>query len=129
MPIETRWEDDSKSILIFDLSSGDWTWEEYDKIVDVTMAEIKQIPHTVSVIIVPSMRNPKGSPVSHLQRVLMLQPPNIDVFVLVNANYFTRSINTLMIKLYPKLSKQLVFARTADEAHAIIQSRTGVKTS
>ena len=123
MPIKYSWEDASQEILLFDLTIGDWTWEQYDRIVDEVFAIVQAIPHTVSVIILPPPHNPHGSPLPHLQRVLALHPKNIDVFVLVNANYFTRSINQLMIKLYPQLSKRLIFVRDIDEAHKQVKLR------
>ena len=117
MPISMRWADDSKRIFVFDLHTGDWTWSQYDLAVDEGFERVKTVEHDVAAIILSASAFPEGNAITHLIRVVRLQPDNLKLYVVVGGNAFTRTTNNILMRMYTKI--RIIFAATETDAYQL----------
>ncbi len=119
MPLNVYWHDDKKKILRSD-AVGQWTWEEYDAMVDRAAAMIREVSHDVGIIsdISRSERMPKGSPMQHLRYTKSVLPPNVKAMITVGKySLFASAIISAFLKVYS--SKNIKMQVAASEAEAL----------
>ena len=113
MPITMHWA--GEHILIFDLHAGDWSWSQYDIAVEQAMQIIKPIEHDVAAIVLAAPSFPEGNAITHFLRVIKLQPANLTLYIVVGGNTVTRTINNILMQMYPKT--RIIFAASEAEAY------------
>ena len=118
MTIDIHWANADKTLLIFDLHAGDWDWPQYDEAVDQAAALFRTLDHEVAIILLSAPTLPKGDAMRHAQRALKIQPPNVKLYILVGGNMFTRTMNNILMRLYPKM--RIIFTASESEAYNIV---------
>lgn len=84
MSIDVTWIDDEQSIL-FAQFSAQWTWEEYDQVIDKSVEMTSNTHHRIDQIVDLSQTSdmPEGSPYKPVLRGLRSgsQPPVLTVYI------------------------------------------------
>ncbi len=124
MSIHFRWADEEQTLLLLTLEEG-WTWAEYHDVVRQVSGMIRQLGHTVDIIVENTARVPfpSGSALSQLRQVVRILPDNIGVIVVVSPNPFVKTINNILFQLVPKVRQITELADTREEALAIVAAR------
>lgn len=113
MPITMRWA--SEHVFIFDLHLGDWSWSQYDIAVEQAMQIIKSADHDIAAIVLAAPTFPDGNAITHFLRVIKLQPTNLKLYIVVGGNAVTRTMNRILMQMYPKT--RIIFAASETEAY------------
>jgi hypothetical protein len=128
MGISLYWGDDARTILLMEID-GPWTWDE----LQAKMAKVKQLtaeaPHDISGIVDVSkgMFIPGGTVFNRegldnaWKLVRLLQGTSAGAMVIVGANGAVRSIFDAFTKLDKNAISTVHFAKTVDEAYAILE--------
>lgn len=131
MPGRIEWDNEEKTILLT-VYEGNMVLEEYYRITDETFEAINPLPHTVHTIML--RQNVKSVPATMskvLQYANKKTTPNLGINVIVGATAMTKMIVKLAKVIAPRLSKEVYFANSLEEARQIIADKTGehAKTS
>lgn len=118
MTINVHWIDEHKTVLILDLHSGDWGWNELDAAIDKSKEMFNLVEHDVAVIVLSAPALPVGNGLPHARRAMIDQPAQVKLCVVVGGNMFTRTMNNVLMRLYPKM--RIIFAASAEEAYKLV---------
>jgi hypothetical protein len=122
MAINVYWQDDTWTILRCDVI-GEWTWEDYDIMVDRASAMIREVGHEVNLIsdVSSSAQMPKGNALQHLRRVKTILPPNVKLMITVGQfSLYTSTILNAFLKVYARDSLRFMMAKTVEDAQNMI---------
>ena len=126
MPVSFTWGDPEKRIARYEFV-GKWTWEELYTVFHASWNEVVQLDHIVDSISDMTQTNSiPPSAMTHVRSLAQNRPQNTGLMILVGANtYLTMAMQTFR-KLYEGTLKRdldMVFAKSLDEAHAIIAEK------
>lgn len=126
MNIDVQWDNDAKTIIRYVYRNG-WNWNDYFSAINGAAELLDTVKHPVDIVM--DFRNanmlPQGA-ISQMQRAFShTRHPNIRLTVLVGANSFIRTIESIGRKLVPSAARQwdITFAATLEEAHDIIAAQ------
>lgn len=124
MAVEVIWDDEHKTVIRH-IYRGFTTVDDYLRATDLIYEMACLVPeHTVDVIL--DRREVRSTP-SVLLRVMRYAdqhlPPNLGLSVIIKPSMFTRVIVDMGRRLAPSLTREVYFAETLEEAHAIIQRK------
>jgi hypothetical protein len=122
MSFNLTWENTAQTVLRFEFQ-GTWTWEEYNEAIDDACELINSVEHNVQIIFIQTKFTPNGSPIPHIQRTTRLIPRNVSKLIMVGGPIFLRSLYEVMVKVNSRLSNQIVFVNTVDEAYQLAGER------
>lgn len=123
MPGRIEWDNEEKTILLT-IYEGNMVLEEYYRVTDETFVALSQVPHTVHTIMLrQNVRTVPATMSKVLQYANKKTPPNLGINVIVGANTSTKMIVRIGKVVAPKLTKEVYFANSLEEARQIIQQR------
>lgn len=122
MPISFAWDDDAKTAIRLDYT-GKWTWDEFHKAMHEAGELACGSPHPISIINDVSQTDtlPDGA-LTQFRSVTRQAPVASEdgIVVIVGANMFAESVIQTFRKVYSKAALNWHFARTLDEARALV---------
>lgn len=124
MPGRIEWDNEEKTILVT-IYEGNMVLEEYYRVTDETFDAISPLSHTVHTIML--RQNVKSVPATMskvLQYANKKTTPNLGINVIVGATAMTKMIVKLAKVIAPRLSKEVYFANSLEEARQIIADKT-----
>jgi len=80
MAISVTWADEGKTVCILNRGAN-WTWEEFDTANTQSNLMIKEINHSVDLIVAGEDRLPPGSPISHFRKAMKSKPANLRIWL------------------------------------------------
>lgn len=114
---DVKWYTDAQTTIIIQLSTS-VTWDEFHWSVSKAHALIRQVPHTVNLIIVAPGFLPPGNPIPQFQSALSRQPANMGrLFVVAPPSpilSFVQRLASIMKQILPAKS-QVEFVRSLAE--------------
>jgi hypothetical protein len=129
MPMHIEW-DRADHTVIRHTFEGQWTLDEFIVSNDRLLKMIRAEPHTVHVI--GDMTQTKSAP----QRLLSISrylennmADNVGLIVLVDPGYFIQALINIASRLMPRFVATLRYAKTLEEAHALIDKAQAVSES
>jgi hypothetical protein len=128
MPLTYHWQDDAKTIFRCNLV-GDWSWNEYDQMVDHVTKTIREVGHDVSIItdITQSAKMPKGSPMQHLRKTKDAMPPNVKTMITVGKySLFASAILNAFLKVYSQKRIRMQLVATEAEAQQLLRTPVAI---
>ncbi|MDX2078534.1 MAG: hypothetical protein SFZ02_19030 [bacterium] len=130
MPGRIEWDNEEKTILL-NIYEGDLVLEDYYRVTDMTFEELNKLPHTVHTIMLRNVRKTPTNMSKVMQYANKKTPPNLGMSVIVGGSQFTRIIVKMAKVIAPKLSKEVYFADSLEEARQIIKEKSSdiAKTS
>ena len=126
MPVHFTWDDPEKRIARYEFV-GKWTWDELYAAFHASWDEVVQLNHIIDLISdVTQSNNIPPSAMTHVRSLTQHRPENTGLMIIVGANtYMTVAMQTFR-KLFEgtlKRDMDLLFAKSLDEAHAIIAEK------
>jgi len=121
MGMSVEWDNDAHTIIRVTVRHP-WTWEDYDQMVDESMARIAGEPHPVDTIIDlrdGGARPPGPGGMYHFRRAWHSLPQNAGIIVNVGIGGLLRSLVMLFVRATGQDSVVAMTA-TIEEAHAVI---------
>jgi len=121
MPILLVWDNDQKSILR-QVYVGHWTQEDFFASFAEAEALYSSVEHDIDLII--DLRQNQTNPLSMINTFSRTESrvhPNHASVTVVGVNSFIRVLGGISVKLAPRLSRNLAFVATLDEAYAHIR--------
>jgi hypothetical protein len=127
--IKVYWETGQANVVRLDYSDPVVDWEEYNTAVRQSLELARsQAPLTVHLLHNPgSTRMPKGNAFVHIRRAMLTAPANTGLIVMVITDVFAKNVIEVLLRLVMRQDAR--FARSLDEAHAIIDLWHEVKQS
>jgi hypothetical protein len=122
VPIEVKWGNPEKTYTVFEFT-GKWTWEDYYAAVKDGFEMVKDVPHTVNILI--DIRNSNLFPqnmLSHFGKSMRQPPKSFDLAVVVSESGFVKAISNMIDTLYGRRDTKFKVARTLEEAQALFLS-------
>lgn len=127
MPYKLTWYDDEKTIL-YVLSEGKVTWEEYHERYDAALKAVTAERHRIDIVMVANDGLPPGNPVPH-QRTLIAKwngVDNLGLVMMVSTNRiksFVRTTADIAGRMEgSSLMDRVIFVETLAEAIATIEA-------
>ena len=123
MPINIRWYNDEKTILLEELS-GTYTLDDYIALIDEAREHVMSCDHTVDIIGDFTGTNHRKLPhylMSAARYADKQVPPNQGIAVFVNPGMFIETILRMARQLQIQAADEVVVAKTVDEAVEIIE--------
>src|SRR5258706_7786040 len=126
MPVYFTWGDPEKRIAYYKLV-GKWTWDELYEAFHASWDEILQLNYVVdSISDLTETSTIPPSAMTHVRSLTQNRPQNTGVMIFVGANTFmTTAMQTFRQVFQSTLKRdfQILFAKTMDEAYAIIAEK------
>jgi len=123
MPGRIEWDNEEKTILLT-VYEGNMVLEEYYRVTDETFDELSKLSHTVHTIMLrQNVRSVPATMSKVLQYANKKTPPNLGMNVIVGANAMTKMIVRIGKVVAPKLTKEVHFAESLEEARQIIKDK------
>ncbi len=109
MPVEIRWVDDEKHVLLLAFN-GDWTWEELYKIIQAAIQAYESVPHQVDVIydFRASGKMP-GNLLTNAGGLVRRLHPNTCIHYLLLTSVVNQTVSATFLRLYALVSDQHTF--------------------
>jgi hypothetical protein len=118
-----EWDNEEKTILL-NIYEGDVVLEDYYRVTDLTFDELNKVPHTVHTIMIRNVKTTPTSMSKVMQYANKRTPANLGMSVIVGGSQFTKIIVRMAKVIAPKLSKQVYFAESVEEARKIIAEKS-----
>ncbi len=122
MPIDVKWMDESKTVLVF-AYVGHWDLEDFYESSEIGIGVLTEVQYPVTVVldVKGSKMIPNGF-MSALRSIYVDIPSNVGTVVMVGLNPFARAFTTVFSKLYPHEGKQkpIYFAADYDEVQRVV---------
>jgi hypothetical protein len=126
MAVNFTWDDPEKRIAHYQLV-GKWTWDELYGSFRASWDEFTQLKHVVDSISDLTQTNTMPpSAMTHVRSLSQNRPQNAGVMIIVGANTFMTVAMQTFRQLYAATLKRdldVLFAKSLDEAHAIIAEK------
>jgi hypothetical protein len=126
MPVHFTWGDPEKRIAHYEFV-GKWAWDELYAAFHASWDEIVQLDHMVdSISDLTATSTVPPSAMTHVRSLTQNRPHNTGVMIFVGANtYITMTMQTFRQIFQSALKRdlQILFAKTMDEAYAIIAEK------
>jgi hypothetical protein len=121
MSLIVAWDNQAQTVLRIDLA-GQWGWKEYDAAIDQAFAFIREVDHTVDVIInlTDSLAFPPVQSQRHFQRMLNQRPGNIGMFIAAGGDSFISGLFASFL--------QTRLADSLTQARAMLDNQTRLGT-
>ncbi len=131
MPVYFTWEDPDKRIAHYQFE-GKWAWDELYEAFRVSWDEFIHQDHIIdSISDLSQTKTLPPSAMTHVRSLSQNRPANTGVMVIVGANTFmTVAMQTFRQVFAATLKRDLdvLFAKSLDEAHAIIAEKQAERT-
>ncbi len=129
MPIQIRWYDDSKQVVLWEVE-GRWSLDELHEIYSKGTAMCAEVPdHTVNALIDLTESNAIPSNIfGALTNRTRTLAPNFDIAVLVSKNTMIKAFIEVMNKM-PVLHDQFAIVASREEGMAFIEKRRASKSA
>ncbi len=123
MPINIRWFDDTKRVILWEIE-GKWTLDEMHEVYTTGNAMCLEVPeNTVNALIdITGSKMIPSNIFSALSTRARTGAPNYDMAVLVSSNALVKVFATTLNKL-PGLSEHFAVVTTREAALAFIEKR------
>ncbi|MEO8606616.1 MAG: hypothetical protein ABI690_01940 [Chloroflexota bacterium] len=126
MPVHFTWDNPEKRVAHYKFE-GKWTWDELYESFRASWNEFIQLDHVIdSISDLTQTKTLPPSAMTHVRSLSQNRPPNTGVMIIVGANTFmTVAMQTFRQIFAATLKRDLdvLFAKTLDEAHAIIAEK------
>jgi hypothetical protein len=124
MGVQIHWDNPQKTTLRYDFT-GRWTWDEFYAAYDVAKPMMMSVTHKVDFILNSSddvsRRYTPPNAMTHMLSIARKALPNAGKCVSVNnGSAFRRVLLTMVTKVNPKIAEVYVFAKTLEEARAML---------
>lgn len=115
------WDDEAKTILRGDLI-GEWTWADYHRNTDLAQEMTLGLTHRIDHIVDCSQSGklPAGSPLRQLQKARQRNVQNLEIVIIVGADYLIKGFVDILDKAFGKRFEPRYLAASIEEAHQII---------
>ena len=93
MSVLVAWDNQPQTVLRIDLA-GQWGWKEYDAAIDQAYTMIREVAHTVDLIInlSESLAFPPMQSQRHFQRMLNQKPENVGMIIAAGGDSFVSGL-------------------------------------
>ena len=127
MPATLRWSSDHKASILIELTEP-VTWEEFHRSVHDSHSMVREVEHTVHLIIQVPAQMPDGNPLMHFSGATKRQPQNVGrVFIVPPATQTSRvfsfanfqRLSAIINKVYPGKS-HVVLVQSLQQALMLI---------
>jgi hypothetical protein len=127
MPIQVKWDDESKTIIHVSVD-GDWTWEEFYQSFDQGKTLLESVNHKVDFVV--HMENAKTMPLgalNHGRKIMTMDHPNRGLTVYTGETGLMKALIQIGRRMEPEAVAKYdhTFAVTDDDARKIIGERRG----
>jgi hypothetical protein len=120
-----RWSSDHKASILIELTEP-VTWEEFHRAVHDSHEMVREVDHTVHLLIQVPAQMPDGNPLMHFSGVVKRQPQNLGrVFVIPQLNRanriftFAQRLSLIINRVYPGKG-HVVFVQSLEQALTLI---------
>jgi hypothetical protein len=128
MGIHVHWDNPEKTILV-ETFEGNWTLDDYHRMIDAAAALLAQEDHPVHVICDGTQSKTLPSQMlSGVRYAIKKMPQNQGIVVFVNANMFAKTIINIAKKLTPLLVNTIEYADSVEAARAIIAKKSQINS-
>lgn len=123
MPIDVRWRDDKRRVILVQMS-GTWTLNEFYEIDTRSIALEDTVNHKVCFLVDMRGTNfvPKGMSLDRTRKVLQSHHPNTDITVIVGVSTLPRIMLDTFLKA-GRVSTQYMLCATIEEADEVLARR------
>lgn len=132
MGVELYWDNDERTVLLMEID-GAWTWDELftvlDKVKKVTAAASVEMGAIIDVsagAIFPGGSVFTPTALENARRMLKMGDGRMGPVVVAGANGLIRAVVNAAAQLDRSIAASVQFARTADEARALLAQRMAV---
>lgn len=132
MGVELYWDNDERTVLLMEID-GAWTWDELfavlDKVKKVTAAASVELGAIIDVsagAIFPGGSVFTPTALENARRMLKMGDGRMGPVVVAGANGLIRAVVNAAAQLDRSIAASVQFARTADEARALLAQRMAV---
>jgi hypothetical protein len=125
MGVSLDWDNEEKTVIVFEV---EWpiTWDDLAATWSAITEMMRTVPHVVHIVLVAkTSRFPAGNPLTNLRHIMRFEPKNLGLTILVTDNRFQATINTILFKMSPHLSKYGHVVETLEQAYALIAKEGG----
>jgi hypothetical protein len=121
MPVNVKWMDDAKTILMYECQD-EWTWEEAWDAFDIGHPMLEASPHVVDVIIdfMTSEGMPQGAR-GQIRELTDRAAENWGLCIVTGEDAMAQQIMFTLSKIFPKLGERFRMVKNREAALELIQ--------
>ncbi|GAB4573020.1 MAG: hypothetical protein Kow0077_14120 [Anaerolineae bacterium] len=121
MSVRVFWDDPEHTIICMAFT-GEWTWEEVEAARQREHAMLRQVSHTVDILLdFTNASNAPDNPILSMRRMSSYRPENVGAIVLVGASTHVQTLTRIYRRLFAGDSVQFDTALTHDQARQLLR--------